>query len=76
MQRVFIFGIAYAEIVHHERENDIACEMLPQAWSNGTRDIAMGLEKLAKIVVGEASSLGKSVHATTDFNKNETKSLT
>jgi hypothetical protein len=29
MQRVFLFGIAYVEIVDHEREYDVACTMLP-----------------------------------------------
>ena len=35
----------------------------------------MRLEKLTKIFVGEASSLGQAVHATTDFNINETVDL-
>jgi hypothetical protein len=44
--------------------------MCPQAWSDGTRDIAIGGQKFAEFVVGELSGLGKAVHAFSGFGLN------
>jgi hypothetical protein len=42
MQSVVLFGVAYAEIVDHERKYDVACKMFPKAWGSGARNIAVG----------------------------------
>ncbi len=62
--------VANAKVVEDRREHQVAVDMCPQSWGDGTRDIAIGGEKCAEPVVGELSGLGKAVHAFADFGVN------
>jgi hypothetical protein len=41
---VFLFGVAYAEVVDYEREHNVACDVTEQARGVGALDVSMGAE--------------------------------
>ncbi len=44
MIRVILLGIAYAKVVGHEIEHDVASDVLEQTWGVGALDVVVGAE--------------------------------
>jgi hypothetical protein len=61
-------GVANAKIVHHETEHDVSRVMPPKAVREWERCVPVGLEEGNELVVGDASGLWQTVHATADFD--------
>jgi hypothetical protein len=58
-----------AKIVDHKREGDGSGAVVEEAMCVLDREVTQGGGVLDKTIVGNYSSLGKAVHAFTDFNK-------
>ncbi len=61
-------GVANAKVVHNKTEHDVARVMPPKAVREWERCVPVGLEEGNELVVGDASGLWQSVHATADFD--------
>ncbi len=64
---VFLFGVAYAEVVDYEREHNIACDVTEQARGVGALDVSMGAEVPDWTGLAELAGLRQSVHTFSDF---------
>ncbi len=64
---VFLFGIAYAEVVDYEREHDIARDVPEKARGVRALDVSMGAEVPDETGLAELAGLGQSVHTFLDF---------
>jgi hypothetical protein len=43
---IFLFGVAYAEVVNYKREHNITCDVTEQARGVGALDVSIGAEVL------------------------------
>ena len=64
---VFLFGIAYAEVVDYEREHNIARDVTEKARGVRALDVSMGAEVPDETGLAELSGLRQSVHTFSDF---------
>ncbi len=58
------------KIIHDKAKSDGTGEVTKKARGVLTLDVAMAVKVGNECIVGNAASLGKAVHATTDFNIN------
>ena len=54
---IIAIGVANAEVVDDEAEDDVAGFVLPKPWSEFTGFVSVGSEELDELIVGEASGL-------------------
>jgi hypothetical protein len=64
---VFLFGIAYAEVVDYEREHNIARDVTEKARGVRALDVSMGAEVPDETGLAELAGLRQSVHTFSDF---------
>ena len=61
-------SVSNAEVVDDGAEHDVAGDMPPQTMHQRTRFVAVRFEKHDELIIGNASSLRETVHATSNFD--------
>ena len=70
MHCVGAVGALDAEIIDHEGKEQVACGVFPESMGDLAWCASMWLEEFDQSVTGDASSLGETMHATSDFDAN------
>ncbi len=61
--RVLLCSVFDAEVVHHETEGDVACELFEQAGRVGTLNIAVRLKVRDETKLAKTTGLRETIHA-------------
>jgi hypothetical protein len=60
---VGLVGVAYAKVVDHERERDVASDVPEKTWSVGALDVAVSADVPDETSLAELAGLREAIHA-------------
>jgi len=68
MDIILLVGVFDSKVIDYQGKCNCSCGMVSEARSDGAWCIAMGLQELLELLIGQKTGLGKAVHATLDFD--------
>ena len=70
MKDIGDIGVLDTQVVDAEDEPDGSADVSPQAWCVGGGVVALGMEDVRELIMGDETSLFEAIHTALDANMN------